>query len=615
LKSHLIKKSSFNPLVSDSRRRRLGRYDTPRPLSQAIADWAVRAIDDVALEPSSGAGVFVQSFAHRLIQLGRTQPNRQLWACDIDVKACEQTEHNCNLSSRHIWNEDFLSIVNTDGINGMKFNCVAGNPPYISLHRMPLAQRQRALKAVERLKLSVGGRASLWAYFLETSIHVLKIDGRAAFILPESVLHAEYALSTVRSFAKFFQRCALVSIRERCFISDGAEERVVVVLADGFDSVEKSTDITLHECITAAEAVRVIGTIQQKTKNVLPVLNGHAVPHLLPKMDSLVDISNVPNSHLFNDFADVKIGVVTGADHFFLLTEKEKRQWKIRRSWLTPLLPRFQECSGLTFCKADWTKIQKEGKKCWLISPSLLEKKKSSALRLYFRRFPIKLRKKNKTFFKRKLWFAPVKGKKQHAFFRYMGATGPRIAFSRFHSTCTNIIHRIYFKRGISPLVRKAIILSLHSSFSQLSAEFEGRAYGSGVLKLEPSETRRLKFLLPPQLNRENVDEYFEMADAQLKQGNVDAAVTIIDDWLYSHVPALEQSLPRQALHALLKMTVQRRLGYPKHFTNAVTRKNDSKDYASHAASNQRNNQNVVLESSVPQPSRRTTTSDLIPNC
>ena len=615
MKSFSVKKNSLASTTSESRRRRLGRYDTPRPLSQVIADWALRSIDDIALEPSSGAGVFVQSFAHRLIQLGRTQPNRQLWACDIDVTACEQTERNCNLSSRHIWNEDFLSIVNTDGINGMKFDCVAGNPPYISLHRMPLAQRARALKAVERLKLSVGGRASLWAYFLEASIHVLKTNGRAAFILPESVLHAEYALSTVRSFAKYFKKCALVSIRERCFTSDGAEERVVVLLADGFNGVEKSTDITLHECITAANAVCLIGSIQQESKNILPVLNGHAVPHLLPRADSIIDISNVPNSHLFTNFADVKIGVVTGADYFFLLTEKEKQQWKIRRSWLTPLLPRFQECVGLTFCKTDWAKIRKEGKKCWLISPSLLEKKNSSALRLYFRRFPIKLRGKNKTFSKRRLWFAPVMGKKPHAFLRYMGATGPRIAFSRFNSTCTNIIHRIYFKKEISPLMRKAIILSLHSSFSQLSAEFEGRAYGSGVLKLEPSETRRLKFLLPPQLNRENIDNCFEMADTQFRRGNVDAAATVIDNWLYKQIPTLEHSVPRRALQTLLKITVQRRLGYPKHFVNAAGHKNGSKDYPSHAASNQRSNHNVVLESSVPQPSRRTTTSGLIPNC
>ena len=311
----------------------------------------------------------------------------------------------------------------------------------------------------------------------------------------------------------------------------------------------------------------------------------------------------------------MKIGVVTGADYFFLLTEKERQQWKLRRSWLTPLLPRFQECGGLSFCKTDWVKIRNDGKKCWLISPSLLVKKNSSALRAYFRRFPIKLRKRNKTFFKRRLWFAPVMGKKPHAILRYMGATGPRIAFFRFHATCTNIIHRIYFKKELTPLMRKALVLSLHSSFSQLSAEFEGRAYGSGVLKLEPSEARRLKLLLPPRLEREKVDYCFKTADSYFRRGNVGSAVKIIDDWLYKEIPALEQSVPRQALQTIVKIAVQRRLGYPKHFMNAAGYKNGSEGYASRVASNQRSNRNVVLESSIPQLSRQITTSSRIPNC
>tara|TARA_Y100000766_G_C18762010_1_gene533883 strand:- start:266 stop:601 length:336 start_codon:yes stop_codon:yes gene_type:complete len=41
-----------------------------------------------------------------------------------------------------------------------------------------------------------------------------------------------------------------------------------------------------------------------------------------------------------------------------------------------------------------------------------------------------------------------------------------------------------------------AISISLLSSFSQLSAELEGRAYSSGVLKIEPSSGRRIQILM-----------------------------------------------------------------------------------------------------------------------
>lgn len=375
------------------------------------------------------------------------------------------------------------------------------------------------------------------------------------------------------------------------------------------------TDISLHECVTADEAVRFIGTIRNERKTALPILNGHAVPHLLPKSGSQINISNAPNSHNFGQFAEVKIGVVTGADYFFLVTEEEKKQFKLRRAWLTPLLPRFQDCKGLAFCKTDWLQARADGKKCWLLSPSLTEKKNSNALRAFFRRFPVKARAKNKTFLKRKLWFAPVMAKKQHAFFRYMGAVGPRIAFSRFNSTCTNIIHRIYFPKAISSLKRKAVVLSLHSSFSQLSAEFEGRAYGSGVLKLEPSETKRIKLLLPTKLKKSTVDKCFAAVDECLREGTVDAATFHVDNWLYKEIPELEALIPRQTLRRFLNVTVQRRLGYPKSFKRAVVSKNDLADFPPHVASNSRSNQYEALKFSAPHFSRPTATSSLKSNC
>lgn len=519
------------------------------------------------------------SLAHRLRHLGEKNPHRQLWACDIDPAACRQTKEVSGIPDDHVWSADFLSLVAIDGVQGRKFDSVVGNPPYVSLHRMPLDQRERALAAARRLNLTIGGRASLWAYFLAASVHAVRPGGRVAFILPESLLHAEYALAMVRTFARSFKRCTLVSLRERCFVPDGAAERVVVLLAEEFTATPQSTEIALRECITAEDAVRFITALRDEQAGALPALNGHAVPHLLPATsEPMVELSATPCSHTFGSFADIKIGVVTGADHYFLLTELERKERKLRSAWLTPLLPRFQACKTFAFRSTDWKKLRDRGEKCWLLSPPA--DVNSAALRGYLGKFPIQELEENRTFTKRPLWYAPVLGRKAHAFLRYMGASGPRIAFARFQVTCTNIIHRVYFEKGISALKRKAIILSMHSSYSQLSAEFEGRAYGSGVLKLEPSEGRRLRLLLPPVLNRAEIDQCFEVANCHLGEGRAAAATAVVDDWLYQAIPNLEACLPRARLRAVLATTVQRRLGYPQHFVNAEGRRNGSIDSA-----------------------------------
>jgi len=588
-----------NKRIASTLRRSLGRYDTPRPLSQAVADWAVRSPNDEALEPSSGSGVFILSLAHRLRQLGQKSAIDQLWACDIDSAACTQTIQATGLNKRHIWNADFLSLISTDGINGRKFDCIVGNPPYISLHRMSVEQRQRVSDSVDRLKLDIGRRASLWAYFLSASIHALRLHGRVAFILPESILHAEYALAIVRTFAKSFVRCSLVSLRERCFILDGAAERVVVLLADDFRSVLGQTEISLHECVTADSAISFLTSLRNGTASALPSLNGHAVPHLLPPTaEPIIELATVKQSYQLGDFVDIKIGVVTGADQFFLLSESQREKLKLRRAWLMPVVPRFKECHGLTFCRKDWRSLRDRGQKCWLLAPS--PEITAKALLSYLATFPVESKKLNRTFTKRKHWFSPVPGRKAHAFLRYMGTAGPRLAFARFNVNCTNIIHRVYFHKDVSVLKRKAILLSLHSSYSQLSAEFEGRAYGSGVLKLEPSEGRRIRFLLPEKLNKNVIDACFKAANKLMKKGDSTGATAVIDDWLFHGIQSLQAALPRQRLFAVLKTTIQRRLGYPQHFMTAVIHRNGSIDSASEnqfSPSTLRNTQSAALKS------------------
>ncbi|MCV5803351.1 SAM-dependent methyltransferase, partial [Escherichia coli] len=73
---------------------------------------------------------------------------------------------------------------------------------------------------------------------------------------------------------------------------------------------------------------------------------------------------------------------------------------------------------------------------------------------------------------------------------------------------CTNSVHRVFFNKGVSFLRKKAISVSLLSSFSQLSAELQGRAYGSGVLKLEPSAAKRIQFLLDDNLEQHLVENF-----------------------------------------------------------------------------------------------------------
>ena len=179
-------------------RRQLGRYDTPRPLSQAVVDWAIRSAKDEIFEPSSGSGVFVKSALHRLTQLRCPHPQAQVWACDIDATACTETLRETGLNPEHIWHGDFLSFTNSTGARGRKFDCIVGNPPYVSLHRMQQKQREHAYAVASRVGLHLDRKASLWAYFVAAALHALRDAGRLAMLLPEAALHTDYARKLIR---------------------------------------------------------------------------------------------------------------------------------------------------------------------------------------------------------------------------------------------------------------------------------------------------------------------------------------------------------------------------------------------------------------------------------
>jgi len=546
--------------MKSKRRRKLGRYDTPRLLSEAVADWAVRSPTDHVLEPSSGSGVLVLSVIHRLRSLGQSRPRSNVWACDIDPTACSQTMQNCRLSANRVWNADFLSLISQDGVAKRKFDSVVGNPPYVSLHRMPIRQRKSAFDIAERLNLPIDCKASLWGYFLAASVFALREKGRLALILPESILHAEYGRELLRTTGSLFSGCIALSIRERCFVADGTAERVVLLLGDDFRGSSSTSEIALHESATVKEAANFLSGLTPARAALLPRLNGHAVPHLLPSSLCMpFDLADIPCSIPLANCVDIKIGVVTGANDFFVLSESERKHLRLPLFAVTPILSRFEACPGLAFRWADWERSRDAGKKCWLFCPG--PESRSKAVSNYLAAFPEQEKAKNCTFGKRSPWYAVQLDREPDAFLRYMGAYGPRMAFVRCSATCTNSVHRVYFKKDTTQLERKAIMMSLHSSFSQLSAEFEGRAYGSGVLKLEPSEARRVHLLLPHKLTDQYIDKCFRRVEKRLLREGILGATEEIDEWLYASIPQLEDVLPLSHLRTWLDAAVKRRLG------------------------------------------------------
>ena len=309
--------------ITEAERRSLGRFDTPRPLAQALTDWAVRHANETVLEPSCGGGVIVASILARLKEFGAKKPSQQIWACDIDPRALKETKRAVKPHAPHLVLGNFLSAAPSE-FGGKKFSVILGNPPYVRLHTMDGAARDAARKSLPTPNL-LDAKASLWAYFPIHAFKMLAAGGRMGWIVPETVLHSEYGKQFLGWAKQNFQKCVAVSLRERCFLADGAKERIVVLLLEGAGG-QAAREIEMVEFTSAHECIAALPGLGHPQAPALPQLNGHAVPHLVSNFAAQTAQAMETSADLkrFGDFADVKIGVVTGDNGFFLLNEEQR---------------------------------------------------------------------------------------------------------------------------------------------------------------------------------------------------------------------------------------------------------------------------------------------------
>jgi len=479
--------------ITQGERRSLGRFDTPRPLAQALADWAIRDGRENVLEPSCGGGVIVKSVIARLAELGSRKPARQIWACDIDPRALAETRRNIAPNEPNLVLGDFLSSP-ASSFGDKKFSAIIGNPPYVRLHTMTAATRETARGTLPFPSL-LDAKASLWAYFPIHAYKFMAKGGRMGWILPETLLHSEYGKQILRWATQHFHRCIAVSLRERCFLADGAKERVVVLLLAGAGGLA-DREIEMIEFASANDCIAALPGLAHPKSPHLPQLNGHAVPHLVSDFAAIAAqaMETACDLKRFGDFADVKIGVVTGDNNFFLLTEQQRVSAGLKTRHFQRVVGKFADLGdGFSFTEKQAKRYSVSGSvRVWMLcpAPTSMDTRLAEYLETYS---PAEIAQ-NRTMAKRMNWQVPQLGVVPDAFFQYMGKHGPRIMLNEAGHYCTNTLHRIFFDKKLTRAHRRAICLSLHSSYSQLSAEFEGRQYGSGVLKLEPSEVRRLLF-------------------------------------------------------------------------------------------------------------------------
>nr|WP_176943527.1 N-6 DNA methylase [Sphingomonas sp. YR710] len=538
-------------------RRQLGAFYTPPRLSRLLADWAINTSADTVLEPSFGGCGFLEAARDALIALGCAMPSESIYGCDIDPIAFDHLAEvfGSPVDTSGFVLGDFLDRQN-EAQWPAKFSAILANPPYIPHHKIDRGKLKK-LAAEPGVVSDIGGRSSLWAYFISHSLSYLALGGRMAWVLPGAFLQADYAAPIRLHIAEHFRRSLAIVIRERIFLTEGTDEETVVLLADGYGDKEVGRKSELGEARTVDDLAALIpqwdgGEWRGITTAICPAMLS---------MDELAITSfdalkAKPVATTLGAVARVQIGIVTGDNDFFILSQEGARAAGLEEADCTPVLAKFRATKGLSFKRADMAEYLEGGGRALLIDSSCSPD--NQRVRDYLASFDVERRAKISTFKKRTIWSAPNDGNCPHAFLPVMHHEGPRLVLNDLNCVSTNTVHRVFFHADVTENIQRLASISMLTSFSQISAELVGRRYGSGVLKHEPRDAERIDLLLP-KMKPEMLDQAVTAIDKALREGGQAEAMKLADKLIFTACGIAVGRTSKLFRDALQSMRLRRR--------------------------------------------------------
>lgn len=495
----------MNFIENESAQKLRGGYYTPIDLATFIARWVKEISPARVLEPSCGDGVFFEALAKakgfkRASVLGFELEEEE--AAKAQFRARES-----GLAATIVHNTDFLQWALDQFIAGDKFDAVVGNPPFVRYQYLPTQFQVRAEQVFKQLSLPFTKHTNAWVPFILASMALLRPGGRLAMVVPAEIIHVTHAQSLRSYLGRECRRLVIIDPEELWF-SDTLQG-AVILLAEKAQVGEKAEGLGIYPVagreflqLSPSDVFNAPQSINGKT------VQGKWTRALLDlETRSLFDeLESLPAVHRFNDIAQVDVGIVTGANKFFLVPDETVRTYHLEK-WAHPMFGRSEHCPGVVYDKRQHAENAARGNPTNFLWFRENEGRIDAAAKTYIQQGEVlDLHTRYKCRVRSPWYTVPSVYTTEIGMLKRAHDT-PRLILNRLGAYTTDTAYRIR-TRGVAA---EKLVGCFINPLTALSAELEGRHYGGGVLELIPSEIERLLIPLP------------ENADINL--GELDAAV------------------------------------------------------------------------------------------
>lgn len=488
LESHrLALQAQLDAAKTQAERNQLGQFATPALLAQAILQETKHYFDPNTkirfLDPAFGTGAFYSA-------LLATYDNAM-----IERAESYEIDPHYGDAARELWHSHPLDLHLFDFTrtepppSQEKANLLICNPPYVRHHHLS-AENKQYLRQKTMQRLS--GLAGLYAYFLLLAHDWLAENGISCWLIPNEWMDVNYGQQI-----KQYLTTKVTLLRVHRFATETSQFDDALVSSTVLWFRKAQPTLNCFVCLSSGQSLTQPTwkkEIAHKQLDSRTKWSHYFRPTYSPKQkESAVYLS---------DLFQIKRGIATGANKFFMLTSEQVKINRLPTQFLKPVLPspRYLETDEVL---AEEDGLPQIAKRLFLLDCSLPEQKIYANHPTLWQYLELGRQQKIDQRYlcrHRHRWYEQEQRPPAPILCTYMGRNAQPFRFIRNHSLATapNVYLMLYPTAQLQRQFHQdeMLLQRIWEWLTQVEGatlKQMGRSYGGGLFKLEPKELAQLQ--------------------------------------------------------------------------------------------------------------------------
>ena len=483
-----LRQSEIDGVKDIEDRRKHGQFSTPYELAKEIVSFGLSLLDTesiVFLEPCIGSGAFYSA----LLCKAKTKDHIKA-ATGIEI---DPLYYDC---AKELWGHTGINLINENFLLATpdkKYNLILTNPPYVRHHYLSQDEKAFLVDAVKKeTGIVVSGLAGLYCHFMLLANKWLAPNAISGWLIPSEFMDVNYG-SAIKEY--LLNQVHLLRIHRydpvNSLFSDALVSSCVVWFKKEVDDTDYDVEFTYggtHDNPKTKKLIKKSVLVNEKKWTRFPEKEIRSAGQ---------------NEHTLGDYFDIKRGLATGDNNFFILSKEEILELGIDMGFFRPILPSPRNLRT-DYITSDKNGVPQISPQLFLLDCELSEeeiKENHPALWTYLQS-GIETTRKKYLCRGRKKWYLQEKREATYFLCSYMGRgkqDGAPIRFilNQSKAVVTNSYLMLYPKDCLQQIIteKPKSIIEIWDALKSISGndiEEQGRVYGGGLKKIEPRELSKV---------------------------------------------------------------------------------------------------------------------------